>query len=121
MELRRGDVVLAASPGEYGKLRPSVVVQSDALPTEHPSVVVCPLTSDVRELDIRVQVSPDASNGLHARSEVMVDKITVLPKMKLRPVIGRLDAADMAAVDRALVLLLALGEGTGLTAGRSPR
>ncbi len=110
MELKRGDVVLAVSPGEYGKVRPSVIVQGDALLVQHPSVVVCPLTSDLRALDIRVQVSPDASNGLHAVSEVMVDKITVLPRLKLRSAIGRLAAADMAAVDRALILLLGLGE-----------
>ena len=117
MELKRGDVVLAASPGEYGKVRPTVIVQGDLLLVEHPSVVVCPLTSDLRGLDIRVQISPSASNGLHAPSEVMVDKITVLSRAKLRPPVGRLAAADMAAVDRALVLLLALGESAPPTPG----
>jgi hypothetical protein len=29
MEIKRGDVVICAAPGDYGKPRPAVVVQSD--------------------------------------------------------------------------------------------
>ena len=111
MGLRRGDVVLAAASGDYGKIRPAVVVQSDALLVQHPSVVLCPMSSDLRGLDLRIRIEPDLQNGLHLPSEVMVDKITVVPSTRVRPAVGRLSAADMAGVDRALTLLLGLGEG----------
>ncbi|TLZ44380.1 MAG: type II toxin-antitoxin system PemK/MazF family toxin, partial [Gammaproteobacteria bacterium] len=44
--MRRGDVVTVAAAGDYGKPRPAVIVQTDALPAEHASVVVCRMTSE---------------------------------------------------------------------------
>jgi mRNA-degrading endonuclease toxin of MazEF toxin-antitoxin module len=46
--MRRGDVVTVAAAGDYGKPRPAVIVQTDALPVEHKSLVVCQMTSDGR-------------------------------------------------------------------------
>ena len=43
--MKRGDVVTVAATGDYGKPRPAVIVQTDALPVEHASVVV---PNDVR-------------------------------------------------------------------------
>src|SRR5436305_823443 len=44
--MRRGDVVTVAATGDYGKPRPAVIVQTDALPAGHASVVVCQMTSE---------------------------------------------------------------------------
>ena len=40
----RGDLVTVALPGDYGKPRPALVIQSDLF-AEHPSVTVLPVTS----------------------------------------------------------------------------
>src|SRR5215469_3317058 len=57
--MRRGDVVTVAAAGDYGKPRPAVVVQTDALPLGHASVVVCQMTSDGDDApDFRVLVEP---------------------------------------------------------------
>jgi mRNA interferase MazF len=45
--MKRGDVVIVAAAGDYGKMRPAVVVQTDAFPETHQSVVICQMTSDV--------------------------------------------------------------------------
>jgi mRNA-degrading endonuclease toxin of MazEF toxin-antitoxin module len=45
MEIRRGDVVICAAPGEYGKPRPALVVQSELFNGTHSSVTVCLITS----------------------------------------------------------------------------
>jgi mRNA-degrading endonuclease toxin of MazEF toxin-antitoxin module len=37
--MRRGDVVSIAAAGDYGKPRPAVIVQTDAFPASHASVV----------------------------------------------------------------------------------
>jgi hypothetical protein len=37
--MNRGDVVTVAAAGDYGKPRPAVIVQTDALPAAHASVV----------------------------------------------------------------------------------
>jgi mRNA interferase MazF len=39
--MQRGSFVTAAASGDYGKLRPALVVQSDLF-TKLPSVVICP-------------------------------------------------------------------------------
>jgi mRNA interferase MazF len=106
--VRRGDIVLTALPGDYGKPRPAVVVQSDRLnESDCSSVVVCPMTSFAAGSSrMRIVLAPTVQNGLSARSEVMVEKLAAVPVRRLRGVIGRLDAEQMRLVDRALLLVL---------------
>src|SRR5437762_9123623 len=74
--MRRGDVVTVAATGDYGKPRPAVIVQTDALPAGHASVVVCQMTSEGDDAeDFRVAVEPSTRNGLRTRSHVMADKL----------------------------------------------
>ena len=76
--MRRRDLVTVSLPGGYGKPRPSLVIQSDLF-NEHPSLTVLPLTSELRTALFRIDVMPDADNGLRLPSQVMVDKaMTVL-------------------------------------------
>lgn len=105
--MRRGDLVLTAVPGDYGKPRPYLNVQADTL-TDIDSVLLCPLTTDVQHLSFRVVVEPDRENGLVRRSEVMIDKSLALPRSRIRAVVGRLDALRMAEVDAALRLVFAV-------------
>jgi mRNA interferase MazF len=72
--MRRGDVVVVAAAGDYGKPRPAVVVQTDAFPETHPSAVICQMTSDVVDApDFRVAIEPNDKNGLRTRSQIMAD------------------------------------------------
>ena len=67
--MKRGDVVTVAATGDYGKQRPAVIVQTDALPALHASVVICQMTSDCSDApDFRVTIDPTESNGLRVRS-----------------------------------------------------
>ncbi len=102
---QRGDLVRVSLPGDYGKPRPALVVQSDLL-EELDSVVLCPLTSAVRNAAFRVTVEPNPSNGLRALSQVMVDKLSTLPRAKVSEPFGRLDEERMRAVDRTLLLVV---------------
>src|SRR5258708_24665203 len=73
--MRRGDVVVVAAAGYYGKPLPAVILQTDALPGNHASVVVCPLTSYVVDApDFRVTVDPTPENRLATRSQGMARK-----------------------------------------------
>lgn len=102
---QRGDLVTATLQGDYGKPRPALVVQSDLL-TELDSVVLCPVTSDLRNAAFRVTVEPSPANGLRTLSQVMVDKLSTLPRRKISEPFGRLDDERMKAVDRALLLVI---------------
>ena len=104
--MRRGDLVTVASSGDYGKPRPALVVQADIW-SEHPSVTVLPLTSEVHDTPLlRITVEPDEGNGLRLRSQVMVDKATTIPRAKAGSRIGALDDAALATVSRALAAFL---------------
>jgi mRNA interferase MazF len=45
--MKRGDVVIVAATGDYGKPRAAVIVQTDAFPETHASVVICQMTSEI--------------------------------------------------------------------------
>jgi mRNA interferase MazF len=107
--MRRGGFVTVVTAGDYGKLRPALVVQSDLF-EDLPSVVVCPLTSTLRDdADLfRLDVAPTPQNGLREASQIAVDKVTVVPLTKLGPEIGVADEALMLRVNRALALFLGL-------------
>ena len=102
---QRGDLVRVSLQGDYGKPRPALVVQSDLL-EELDSVVLCPLTSALRNAVFRVTVEPNPANGLRALSQVMVDKLSTLPRARVTEPFGHLDDERMKAVDRALLLVV---------------
>jgi mRNA interferase MazF len=113
MEISRGDLVIAAFPGDYGKPRPALVTQSDEF-NELRSVTVLPLTSDLYPAGlIRINVAPTRGNGLHRRSHIMVDKAATISRTKIGQRIGRLDTETMGAVAAALARFLGLASAQG--------
>lgn len=104
---QRGDLVTVSLPGDYGKPRPALIVQSDLL-GDLDSVVLCPVTSDLRNAAFRVTVEPNRVNGLRAISQVMVDKLSTLARAKISEPFGRLSDERMKAIDRALLLVVGL-------------
>jgi mRNA interferase MazF len=108
--MRRGDVVVTAAPGDYGKPRPALVVQSEVF-SEISSVVVCLMTTDLEQLpsDLRLTVEPAGTNGLRERSQVMIDKLLTVPIGRVRGPIGSLTQHQMRAVSHGLTVLLGLG------------
>lgn len=107
--MKRGEVWTAAGGQAYaGKPRPVVIVQDDRFDATS-SVTVCPLTSDptpARLFRVRIESSPD--NGLRKRSHAMTDKIVTLPRTRMRDRVGRLDEADIVALNRAIFVFLGL-------------
>jgi mRNA interferase MazF len=107
--LKRGDIVLMVAPGELGKPRPAIVVQADELGDDTTTVVVCPISSDIRRSPrVRPLVEPSAESGLRLTSQIMTDKLLSLRRDRVRRVIGQLDAAALDALDRALMIVLGL-------------
>src|SRR3546814_19945817 len=48
LAVKRGDIVAVSLQGDYGKPRPALIVQSNLL-AELESLVICPITSAVRD------------------------------------------------------------------------
>lgn len=100
--MKRGDLVTIAVSGDYGKPRPALVVQADAFDM-HPSITVLPLTSELHKTPLfRIPVETGKETGLRVASQIMVDKATTVPRSKIGPRIGHVNAETMRAVDHAL-------------------
>src|ERR1700733_7036043 len=109
--MRRGDVVTVAATGDYGKPRPAVIVQTDALPAEHASVVVCQMSSECSDApDFRVTIDPTESNGLRVRSQVMADKPVTIRRDRIGRQVGHLDDNDIGRLNIALAFVMGLAD-----------
>lgn len=119
--MRRGEIWTLAGGADYaGKPRPAVIVQDDAF-DDTTSVTVCAFTTDPTEAALfRLVVEPSEENGLRARSSLMVDKITTVPRRKVSAHLGRLGDEDVVRLNRAMMVFLGLALGSP-PRGRPPR
>lgn len=109
--MKRGDVVTVAAAGDFGKPRPAIIVQTDAFPASHASVIVCQMTSELSDApDFRVTVDPSSTNGLRARSQVMADNPVTIRRQRLGRRIGHLDDRDIARLNVALAFVMGLAD-----------
>ena len=109
--MKRGDVVTVAASGDYGKPRPAVIVQTDALPAEHASVIICQMTSDIADApDFRITIEPTEKNGLRTRSQVMADKPVTIRRERVGRRIGSLDETDVSRLNVALAFVMGLAD-----------
>lgn len=105
--MKRGDVVTVALQGDYGKPRPALVIQSDLLDPDHPSVAVLPITSHLIDATyLRVDVGSES--GLLAPSQIQIDKPHTVVRGKIGAVIGQVGRETLVAVNRALTVFLGL-------------
>ena len=92
--MKRGDVVVAAAPGDFGKPRPALVVQSNFFNPTHSSVVICPFTPHLIGAPL---------------FRVAIDKFAALKRERIGKLIGHLSASQMSRVSDALRMWLELG------------
>jgi mRNA interferase MazF len=108
--MKRGDIVIVSAPGDYGKPRPAVVVQSDAL-NQADSILLALVTSSTVDAPFyRLDVCPAEGSGLRAASQVMVDKIVAFPRAKCEPAVGSLSVEQIQALNVMLSVMLGLAD-----------
>jgi mRNA interferase MazF len=109
--MRRGEAVTVTAAGDWGKPRPAVIVQTDALPTGHASVIICQMTSNIVEApDFRITIEASRRNGLRARSRVMADKPVTIRRERVGRRIGTLEATDLQRLTVALAFVMGLAD-----------
>jgi mRNA interferase MazF len=117
--LKRGDIWTVSGGDFLGKPRPAVVVRADAF-GDGDSVTLCGFTTDSVEASfVRLEVVPTPENGLRENSWLMADKLASVRLSKVGRRIGRLGRADMARLNRALIVYLGLVESLRDYAGAS--
>ncbi|CAN7532369.1 type II toxin-antitoxin system PemK/MazF family toxin [Bosea sp. LjRoot237] len=103
--------MIVAAAGDYGEPCPAVIIQTDAIPAAHASVVVCQMTSTLVDAsDLRVTIEPSADNGLRERSQVMIDKPVTLMRSRISSSIGRLSVSEMAPVTAGLAFVIGVAD-----------
>ena len=74
---------------EVGKVRPAVIIQTDLLNDFHPSVIVCPLTTNINK-EIKLLRVHVGKKNLDNDSDILVDQITAIDKKRLIKRLGKL-------------------------------
>ena len=107
--MRRGEIwTAAAGSGYVGESRPVVIVQDDRFDATD-SVTVCAFTTDPTDAPLfRLPVDPSDLNGLRERCNLMIDKITTIPRSKLGERLGRLTDEQMVVLGRAVLVFFGL-------------
>jgi mRNA interferase MazF len=109
--MRRGDLVTVAASGDYGKPRPAVIVQTDAFPQTHASVVVCQLISALLDApEFRITIDPSRTNGLRVQSQIMADKPVTVRRERIGQILGRLSGEDIRRLNSALAFVMGLAD-----------
>jgi mRNA interferase MazF len=105
----RGEIYTAAARGPYtGKPRPVVILQDDRFDATA-SIAVCPFTSSPVEAPLlRLPIDPSEENGLEQASQLMVDKVTTVPRSSLGERLGKLRDEELVALNRSLIVFLGL-------------
>ena len=104
--MKRGDLVTIALPGDFGKPRPALIIQSDLF-DQAPTVTVLLISGTPQDTPLlRISIEPDDENGLRKPSQIMVDKVMTMRRDKVGAPFGKLNADTMLSVNRLLAVFL---------------
>lgn len=104
----RGEIWTVAGGRYASKPRPALVIQDDRF-RDVGSLTVIPLTSTLTDAPLlRIPVEPSARTGLKAPSQLMIDKMTTIPRENVRQLVGHLTATELVDVERALMVFLGI-------------
>lgn len=94
---------------ETGKIRPVIVVQTDLLNKEHPSTIICPITTNVKlESEILRVHLKKSKFGLKEECDIMIDQVRTIDNKRLVKKIGEVDSNVREKIRENLKILLDL-------------
>ena len=92
---------------EAGKIRPVIVVQTDLLNKEHPSTVICPITTNVKPDSEILRVHLKKSKfGVMEGCDIMIDQVRAIDNKRLVKKVGEVDSDTADKVRENLKIVL---------------
>ena len=94
---------------EAGKVRPVLIVQTDMLNKFHPSVIVCPLTTNVQPQAnlLRVHLKKGEA-GMKGNCDIMIDQVRAIDSKRLLKRIGKITQVLLEKVKEDLKIIMDL-------------
>jgi len=111
MKIKQYEIYMAnlspAKGTEAGKTRPVVIIQTDLLNEEHPSTIICPITTNVKqEIDLlRVHLTAIETE---IASDILVDQMRTIDNRRLLKRIGSLTKNQQIKLRKNIQLVLDL-------------
>lgn len=106
---KRGNLFHIIPPRQFGKQRPALVVQSTLFLPEAHSARFFLMTGAADSVNpVRILVTPTKGNGLAMPSLIQVHRLVTVDRDRIENRTGGLSAAQVARVDAALRLWLAV-------------
>lgn len=92
---------------EAGKIRPVIIVQTDLLNKEHPSTIVCPITTNVKPDSEILRVHLKKSTfGLKEDCDIMIDQVRAIDNKRLVKKVGVVDSNTADKMRENLEIIL---------------
>ena len=107
--MKRGDIVILNIGGNVGKPRPALIIQADILNQDNnlATTIVLPLTSELLNMEvIRYKLEPNKTNGLQFASQVMIDKIMQVEKIRIQKIAGHITKKQIDEIEARLLAIL---------------
>lgn len=87
---------------EQGGRRPAVIVSGDLMNQYLNVVIVCPLTTKIKNYKGNLILDPDEKNGLETKSEVLTFHIRSVSKDRLKNRLGSISQKDVEFIKSTL-------------------
>ena len=113
MHIKKGDIFYAdLTPvigSEQGGVRPVLIIQNDMGNRFSPTVIAAAITSRSGKHQLPTHLKLEGSfQGLHQNSMVLLEQVRTIDRARLKEYIGRLNAATMQYVDKAIAVSFGL-------------
>lgn len=108
---------------EQGGIRPAIIIQNDIGNKYSPTVIVCPISSEIKkkELPTHVYLENWRTYGLTKPSQVITEQIRTRDKAQLGDYIGCVDVDTMNKIDKEIEISVQVGSAKNIIEPREVR
>lgn len=111
-EIKKGDIYYATLDpiigSEQDGKRPVVVVQNNLANKYSPTVIIAPITTVLKKIDLPTHISIKKNDFLKKDSIILIEQVRVIDKVRLKSFLGRLTELQVQQVDKALIKALSI-------------